>query len=233
LPQRVALVFDTDGTLLDARAAVIDAVAAGLTETYLHFGLPADAVDRSRLAAAIGLPASRFFREACRPGSVPAELSDRFACEFELRSTRAEVAALRSGQTALFPGVEETLGKLADRGHPLLLFSNATAPYFEAVVETHGLDRFFARALSLEQAVRLRLARDKTGMVRHLASDHQAAVVIGDRVHDIEAGRAAGARTVGCLYGFGSETELAEADWVVRSFGELLALPLAEQVSSL
>jgi phosphoglycolate phosphatase-like HAD superfamily hydrolase len=221
-----ALIFDTDGTLLDARDAIVDAVAEGLADTYRHFDLPPPPTDRARILAAIGLPASRFFREASPAGTVPDELTDRFAGEFEVRSTRAEVAALRRGAVALFPGVEETLAHLAERGHPLLLFSNASAPYFDAVVEVHGLHRFFRRSLSLEEAVRQRAARDKTGMVRHLVADHPRAVVIGDRVHDVEAGRAAGARTVGCLWGFGEPGELSEADWLADEPAGLLALPL-------
>lgn len=232
LAQRTALVFDTDGTLLDARAAVVDAVAEGLEETYRHFGLAPPAPDRARIAAAIGLPSTRYFREAYPPGTVPPALADQFAGEFEVRSTRCEVSALRRGASTLFPGVEETLARLRERGHPLMLYSNAQAPYFEAVVGVHRLQRFFDRALSLEHAVRRRVARDKTGMVRHLCAGFPRAVVIGDRAHDVEAGRACGAATVGCLYGFGGETELAGADWRIESPAAILELPLAERESS-
>jgi len=223
---RPALVFDTDGTLLDARAAVVDAVAAGLAETYGHFGLPTPPPDRARVAGAIGLPSGSYYRSAFPPGSVPAALIDDFAAEFELRSTRAEVAALHAGATDLYPGAEQTLAALVARGHPLLLMSNAGSLYFDTVVAVHGLWRYFGRTLSLEEAARRGWARDKRGVVRRLLAGAGAAVVIGDRAHDVEAGRAAGARTVGCLYGFGGPAELAGADWRVGSLPELLELPL-------
>ena len=223
----VALMFDTDGTLVDARRVVIDAVAEGLAETYDHFQLPLPELDRERIELAMGLPASSFFRLAYPPETVPAELHDAFACEFEVRSVRAEVAAMQRGGTDLYEGVEETLAALRARGHVLYLFSNATAPYFEAVVQVHRLDRFFRRTLSLETALRRRLARDKAGMVRFFARGYAASVVIGDRVHDIAAGQSAGARTVGCLYGFGEPGELVGAHWTIRQAGELLELPLA------
>jgi phosphoglycolate phosphatase len=224
----VSLVFDTDGTLLDGRQVVIDAVAEGLESTYRHFDLPLPDIDRERIALAIGLPANNFFRVAFAPESVPIPLHDAFACEFEVRSTRAEVAALWRGESQLYDGVEETLAALAERGHAMALFSNATAPYFEAVVAVHRLDRFFSRKLSLENAVRTRIARDKTGIVRHLTDGYRTRVVIGDRIHDIDAGRSAGARTVGCLYGFGRPDELATADWTIDRMSELLELPLVE-----
>lgn len=226
MSQDVALVFDMDGTLLDGREAVVDAVAEGLHETYRHFNLPVPDIDRSRIATAMGLPTPTFFRAACDLETVPADLVDRFIGEFEVRSTRAEVAALQRGETDLYDGAEETLSALVKRGHPLSLFSNANDPYFEAVVTAHGLERFFAQTVSLEHAVRQRLARNKAGIVKHLAGRYPQTVVIGDRVHDIEAGRSAGARTVGCLYGFGAPEEFVAADWTISKLPELLDLPL-------
>jgi phosphoglycolate phosphatase-like HAD superfamily hydrolase len=223
----VALVFDMDGTLLDGRAAVVDAVQEGLEATYRHFRLPIPACDRQQIAAAIGLPAPEFYRAAFDLQTVPLELRDRFIGEFEVRSTRAEVAALRRGETDLYEGAEETLATLAQRGHSLALISNANALYFEAVIKAHALKRFFQQCLSLESATRWRLARNKAGIVRFLAQDTRRAVVIGDRIHDIEAGRRCGAWTVGCLYGFGQPAELAAADWTISRLPEILTLPLA------
>ena len=44
-------------------------------------------------------------------------------------------------------------------------------------------------------------------------------LVIGDTIHDIEAGQALGARTVGCRYGFGAPDELSAP--VAQNFGPL------------
>lgn len=221
------IIFDTDGTLIDTRRAVIDAVADGLATTYRHFELPVPALDRERIALAMGLPSGAFFRTAFAPDTVPAEMHDRFASEFELRSTRAEVAALRGGGSQLYPEAEATLAALRERGHVLALFSNATEPYFRTVVQAHRLERWFSRTLSLEYAVRNRLARHKKGMVRHLARGFAAVAVVGDRIHDMEAGRAIGAQTVGCRYGFGDPSELELAHWVIDCLAELPQLPIA------
>ena len=51
-----------------------------------------------------------------------------------------------------------------------------------------------------------------------------AGVVVGDRGSDIAAGRAAGLRTVGCLYGFGRRADLEEADRVIETIRELPAV---------
>ena len=220
------VIFDTDGTLMDGRRAVIDAVASGLVDTYRHFKIRAPEPDRERIGLAMGLPSSTFFRTAFDPSTVPTELHDPFAGEFEVQSTRAEVAALRRGESELYEGAEEALATLCERGHHLALFSNACEPYFQAVVEVHRLDRWFRRTLSLEHAVGQRLARHKPGMVRVLAENAADVTVVGDRIHDIEAGLAIGARTVGCRFGFGCDKELARADWVIEDLRELLDLPL-------
>jgi phosphoglycolate phosphatase-like HAD superfamily hydrolase len=216
-----------DGTLLDGRKAIVAAVAEGLLATYRHFHLQPPSIEEPRIAAAIGLPTPYFFRAAYDENTVFAELRDRFVAEFEIRSTRAEVAALQRGEAHLYEGAEETLQSLVDRGHPLALFSNANDPYFSAVVNAHRLDRFFSNALSLENAVRQRLARNKAGIVKHLVRKFPHAVVVGDRIHDVEAGISAGARTVGCLFGFGRPEELQFADWTIKSLPEILDLPLA------
>lgn len=221
------IIFDTDGTLMDGRCAVIDAVVDGLKATYEHFELTAPPADRERVALAMGLPASTFFRTAYDASTVPADLRDAFVGEFEVRSTRAEVAALQRGETSLYEGAQETLAALHEQGYALALYSNATEPYFQSVIEVHGLDRWFDHTLSLEYAVRRRLARHKTGMVRYLARDHERAIVVGDRIHDVDAGRALGAKTVGCRYGFGDDDELSGADWCIDRLAELLGLPLA------
>jgi phosphoglycolate phosphatase len=222
----VGLIFDMDGTLLDSRGAVVEAVQEGLAATYRHFWLKVPPLPRERVARAIGLPTPLFYRSAFDPESVPPDIRDRFVGEFEVQATRAEIAALEKGQTALYEGVEETLVELHERGHPLALISNANDPYFATVCRVHGLERFFRETLSLERAARHRIARTKGGIVAHISRTMGRAVVIGDRVHDMEAGRAAGALTVGCLYGFGRPEEFAEADFTIEAFSQILALPL-------
>jgi len=221
------IIFDTDGTLMDGRCAVIDAVAEGLNSTYRHFELPVPEPDRERISLAMGLPTSTFFRTAFTPHTVPADMHDPFACEFEIQSTRAEIAALRDGKSQLYEGAKDTLTSLRDQGHDLALFSNASEPYFQTVIEVHRLDHWFGRALSLEYAVRRRLARNKSGMIRYLSQGYKQVVVVGDRIHDIEAGKKQGALTVGCVYGFGAADELKDADWRIERLSEILALPLS------
>lgn len=220
------LLFDMDGTLLDSRAAVVDAVADGLRGAYRAHGLPAAEPDRGLIADCMGLPTREYFERAFPPDTVPPDLRDDFAATYARLTAAAEVAAIEGGRTELYPGAEETLAALAGR-HRLLLFSNAGEVYFRAVIAGHGLERWFDDALCIEEAAARGVAADKTGMVKAMIEEPSRAVVIGDRAGDLEAGRAAGARTVGCLYGFGSREELQGADWLVDALPQLLELDMS------
>jgi phosphoglycolate phosphatase len=68
-----------------------------------------------------------------------------------------------------------------------------------------------------EKRVTLARALETTGVEAH------SAVMIGDRSHDVHAGRSCGTRTVGVLWGAGdrAELELAGADLGVARPGEL------------
>lgn len=220
--------FDLDGTLLDSRTVVVDAVAEGLAAAYRACGLPPHEPDRDLIVSAMGLPSDEYFRRSYPAHTVPPELREDFSREYAAAASRAEVAALERGGSELFPGVESTLAELKSRGHILLLFSNSASPYFDAVIHAHDLKRFFSRTLCLEAAARQGLADDKAGMVGKLAVDAEQVVVVGDRIHDIEAGRAAGALTVGCLHGFGDPAEFEAADWIIDGLAGLLDLPPAE-----
>lgn len=222
------IVFDTDGTLMDGRVAVLDAVASALADTYEHFELPLPTLDHDRIGLAMGLPVTAFFHTAFDPATVPADLRHAFVGEFEVRSIRSEVATLRRGETHLYPGAIDALAFLRERGFALALYSNAARPYFDTVLEVHELGRWFNCTLCLEEAVRRRLARDKAGMVRHLSRGHRHVVVVGDRVHDIEAGQEAGAVTVGCRYGFGAQDEFDDAHWCIDELSELKTLPFVQ-----
>jgi phosphoglycolate phosphatase-like HAD superfamily hydrolase len=54
--------------------------------------------------------------------------------------------------------------------------------------------------------------------------------MIGDTVSDIQAGKRAGAQTVGVLCGFGEEKELrqSEADLVINNTTEIVSLLIGE-----
>jgi len=202
------LIFDLDGTLYDTRSSFLPTMRA----IYAEFGLPypSDEVILSLVGEtfpvfldwllARGFPASR------------AALGERIA--------HVELASIRT-RGRLFPDVAETLRQLRASGHILTLCTNGDRRYAETVLSTCGVLDLFAQLCTDEIE-----GQTKADRARALRSGvpHRRAFLIGDRSHDLEAGRAAGCTVVGASYGFGAADELETADVHIERFRDLVAL---------
>jgi phosphoglycolate phosphatase len=93
--------------------------------------------------------------------------------------------------------------------------------YADRIVQRLGLERHFTGIYGSELGGRF---DDKVELLAHvLAAERIAperAVMIGDRAGDIVAARANGVRSIGVLWGYGSESELRDA-----GAGDLCASP--------
>ena len=111
------------------------------------------------------------------------------------------------GQAGLYDGVEEVLDELKEEGYELVLLSNSQHAYCDRHRETFGLDRWFSDYL---------IAGDHPGLEKWEYFQKGAPafpkpwLVVGDRIHDIDAAVHAGVPSIGCAYGCGEENEL---DW--------------------
>lgn len=224
MPTIEAVVFDLDGTLVDSRVAVIDAVAAGIHEVAARHGRGPAHVDAQVLRDALGKPAAEYYRDI-----LDANLVD-LAAEVKEVATAHEVNALARGDGRLYDGVLATLDALRQGNVKLASVSNAQIPYFRAALEYLDLAPRFAYT-ECQEELPAGAARPfkQTLLARALEAMGVAAsraVMVGDRREDIEAGHALGCRTVGIAFGFGSEAELASATWQVQGFGELVGLLL-------
>ena len=214
-----AVVFDLDGTLVDSRVAIIDAVRAGVHEAVAAADLPQPEVSDDTLRAALGKPAREYFL-AILPGEL-AHLAERV----QEAATHHEVEALEAGHGRLFDGVLTALDALRTAGVSLAAVSNAQAPYFRAALEHTGLLERFDHTECHEELppdsprpfklTLLRRAIDRLGV------EPGRVLMVGDRAEDIEAGHAAGCATLAIPFGFGSAEELAAADQRLAHFDQL------------
>jgi phosphoglycolate phosphatase len=216
------MVFDLDGTLVDSRVAVIDAVAAGIREVAARHDRGPVTIDPARLRAALGKPAHEYFV------AVLDETLREFADEVKEASTAHEVAALASGEGRLFPGVLDTLDALRVRGFALGVVSNAQAPYFRAALEHLDLNSRLTHSECYEELPDGAARPFKHTMLRRalhsMGVEPARAWMVGDRREDIEAGHALGTRTAGILFGFGTPDEFDLADQRLQRFDALLSV---------
>ena len=199
--------FDWDGTLCDSMELCIHENRMVLE----RLGLPP--VDESVLRRCNGPT----FEEAAPMLGVPA---DRMA---EYCTKRLECAlSLVPTVNRLFPGAKELIAALAPHAD-LAIVSNGTAPYLNACKDVFGLHGVFC------QTVTSHPERTKTQNLALLLSEMQPerAVMVGDRLGDIRAGKANGLPTIAACFGYGNDVEYAEADMRAETMQELQQMLLA------
>lgn len=131
-------------------------------------------------------------------------------------------------ENVIYPDVEARLTRLADDGHQLWVVTSKPHEFARQIVDHFGIRSYFRDVYGSELDGR---NADKGTLIRvvleteHLAPDDTW--MVGDRAEDIRGGRANGTRTVGVLWGYGSEAEIRgeEPNAVIASMSEL---PIAD-----
>jgi phosphoglycolate phosphatase len=210
--------FDMDGTLLNSGDFGVRAILLAFDELIAAGQLPGMDVPPSAAAirGQIGKPPPLFYEELLPDALKPkAKVLHRIAGENERK-------ALRDGTGRMFKGARDVLAGLRARGLKLLLVSNCSQDYMDAVVATFSLDKLlhFQAAAGRDKSV------NKTGELGRGLSELgcKTGIMVGDRVHDGEAARANGLWFVGCTYGYGSREELTGADALIDAISQLPGL---------
>ena len=199
--------FDWDGTLCDSMALCIEENRT----TLRLMGLPdqPDEVLRrcngptfEEAAPIIGIPEDRM-EEYCRT---------RLSCALSL-VTRVN---------RLFPGARELLAALKDQAE-LCIVSNGTKEYLTLCMQHFGLEDVFSRIVFCHPV------RIKTENLALLLAEikPERAVMVGDRIGDIRAGRDNGLPTIAACFGYGNDEEYTLADDRAATMAELQAKLLA------
>jgi phosphoglycolate phosphatase len=208
------VLFDLDGTLVDSASDIAAALNAALAE----LGQPVHPLDV--ITGYVGDGAARLVQRAVMPG---AEVD----AEQLLVTFRAHYAANVAVRTRPYPGIVETLERLAGSGVPLAVLTNKPGDLARALLRALALDRFFADVIGDGDGFPRKPAPDAA---RHLLALHRAAasetLLVGDGLPDMRTGRAAGCRVAAVTWGYTTREHLAAEgpDWIVSAPPELLAL---------
>jgi len=212
--------FDLDGCVVVSDEAIAD----GLRYALELIGLPAP--DAVALRAAIGPPLITTIGERLRLAGLDPETvegGELLAAAVAAYRTRYEQVGF--ALTRPVPGMVELLERLrtVEAGLTVIVTAKPAAVAEPLLVHVGLRDAFDAvHGAPLGPEVE----EKRVTLARALASTGTAAqdaVMIGDRSHDVRAGRACGTRTVGVLWGAGDRAELeqAGADRVVARPDEL------------
>jgi phosphoglycolate phosphatase len=208
------LFFDLDGTLTNPEPGITRCITHALN----NLGRPSPPIDRLRRY--IGPPLRGTFAELLGT-------EDASAIDAALDYYRERFVAVGMYENEVYEGVPRGVATLRERGHRLWVATSKPAVYARRILEHFNLSLLFQEIygseLSGERA-------DKRDLIAHVLErellDPSDVWMIGDRALDIIGGRANNTRTVGVLWGYGSEEELlsAKPDGVVDSMAALIRL---------
>jgi HAD superfamily hydrolase (TIGR01509 family) len=207
------IIFDFDGTITDSREDIAGAQLWVLGELGVRN------VIKEQLFPHIGKTLQETFSII-----LPTELHLRIPEAIRLYSEYYPPRSLIT--TVLFPGVRETLSELHGRGKRLAVASTKRGTGILRATEHFGITPLFRQ---LQGSDNIPYKPDPAILNKILADQgwsKDGTLMVGDTLHDIEAGRNAGIATCGVTYGALSEEEMVQSrpDYVIRRMDELLAI---------
>ncbi len=211
------LLFDLDGTLIDSRADLILSINLMLTEldcaTLPDLQIITFVGEGIRLLVERSLRASR------------AQESEEDLIQAALLSFRRHYSEHLLDQTALYPGVRETLEAL--QSLPMAVVTNKPYDFTIKILEGLQLSHFFQAVIGGDSTSERKpspLPLLEAAKLCGIAPEK--CLMIGDTKVDILAGQGAGMSTCGFIGGFRGEQELAavNAEFLIGGVGELVQI---------
>ncbi len=210
-----AVLFDLDGTLVDTAPDLLGA----LEDLRVELGL---AALQTPLPAAVAARGGRGILTLGLPEIVDAAETflPRYLATYQRRIARASKP---------YPGIESLLDTLKMRGVACAIVTNKPEALARQLLDAIG---WSSRFVSLVGGDTLPQRKPAAQPVLRACDEARVApgeaVMVGDDIRDIEAGRAAGCeRTIACAYGYVEAPELLPgwgADAVAHTPEQLLAL---------
>lgn len=212
------ILFDIDGTLCDPGPSIIESAQFALSE------LGVDEKDPEKLRRFVGPPLEHSFRDY-----------------YGFNEARTKQAVTLFRQKLLqdgiklytaYPGIPELLDKLQSSGKRLAIVTSKIDYLAQEALQATNLSQYFD-IISSQRANEVVKKEELLGRALQQINPNNLSevVMIGDRMHDVEAAKAHSIDSIGVLWGYGSLEELKEegATHTARNTNELTALLFPER----
>lgn len=205
-----ALLFDLDGTLVDSRIDLANAVRH--MQAQYNVPLSSDAEVASFIGDGIGMLTAR---------ALPTLPNTEHATAVEHLKDFYRIHCLEN--TTIYPGVRETLAKLVE--FKMAIVTNKPERISRRILMGLGLDSYFPVVIGGDtlkekkpHPAPLMAALEQLGKIKP-----EEALMIGDSSVDVGAARAAGVRVVGILSNIGNQSMLrtSNPDHLIEHFSAL------------
>jgi phosphoglycolate phosphatase-like HAD superfamily hydrolase len=221
--ERVAILFDIDGTLISTGGAGAESWRLAFDELY---GIPAD-IGKFTDAGMTDPDVGRKTFEAVLEREPERK---EFTRLLERRLHYLHTTVEESKGYKVFPGVEELLPKLIEDGYLLGLVTGNVEAAAHIKLHRARLNRFFSfggyGSDSTDRGELTKIALKRAALVYGEPVSAAQALVVGDTPHDVEGAHAAGIACVGVgAYHFtADQLRQAGADYAISSLAEGLPL---------
>ena len=188
------LIFDLDGTLIDSKLDLANAVNAARE----HLGLPS--IENELVYSYVGNGAPVLIRRALGPEATEEEC--RKALEYFFSYYRLHML----DHTRLYAGVREALDRFLEKKMKMAVLTNKPVRFSEALVEGLGLQKHFLRVYGgnsfqykKPHPIGVEMLIEESG------TNKTGAMIVGDSAVDVQTARNAGIQVCGVTYGFQPE----------------------------
>ncbi len=204
--------FDLDGTIADTLADI----TATTNHVRQRHGL--GPLGPAEVRALVGDGAKSLVRRALAPVLPPEGVDHDRAVDAAFDDYVAHHDHQCTVHASLFAGVRAHLDGLRSHGHRLAIVTNKAFRFARPIVAHLGLDDVVDVVIGGDTLPRKKPdPAPLLAALERLGGRTNGATMVGDGLQDLRAGKAAGLRTIACLFGYGDPASLrhegADAYW--------------------
>jgi pyrophosphatase PpaX len=191
---RLAVLFDLDGTLIDSIELILNSARYAFDK--LGRACPSD----TEWLSGIGIPLFTMFARYAR---------DQADCASLIAAYREYQYANHDRLVRCYAGVADAVMNLSSQGYELAIVTSKSEALAFRALALVGLARFIDTVVGCDASSRHKPDPEPVRIALHrLGCAPEDAVFIGDSIHDIHAGNAAGVATVAATWGAADRAEL-------------------------
>ena len=205
------VLFDLDGTLTDSRPGIVRTIQHALRSLSLEPPREED------LLWCVGPPLQDVFARLLPNGDAAMieQAVSAYVEQYDLVGHR---------ENRVYDGVPAMLASLGVN-RQLVLVTAKRQRVAESILKLFELSRHFKGVFGIERSGRF---ADKRELVHHvietLGIEPSETVIVGDRIHDVDAGLYNGIFTIGASWGYGTSQELSGAHHVCETPLQVVSL---------
>jgi pyrophosphatase PpaX len=193
--RKPTVLFDLDGTLIDSIELILSSAR------YAFDKLDRPAPSDAEWLTGVGIPLRTMFGRYARDDAERESFIAAYR-EYQMPNHDRLVRA--------YDGVVDTIKELRARGHEVGVVTSKSEALALRGLACVGLARYMDTIVGCDSCTRHKPDPEPVRLALHrLASDPGSAVFVGDSVHDVMAGNAAGVTSIGALWGPFQKSDLA------------------------